>query len=120
MYDYHGSRAPSFGLEKGQSLALHHECKGERHIAEHIERSKTAVHNFLCTVGKRRALKKAGRKPKISKQQTRALLRHAATGKFSARDLKKHLNLSVSLRRVQELLHNSGNLFYKKKKSDRR
>lgn len=105
-------------FEKGQILAFHSECLTEREIAANLNRSKTVVHNFLKAQEERKKQYKLGRKPKISQTATRALLRHASTGKYFARDLQTKLNLPVSVRRVQQLLHNAPFLQFKKKKRE--
>lgn len=103
--------------QKGVILALSRELVPERRIAEHISKSKTAVHNFLWAQTNPKTRKPAGRKKIVSNTMARSLLRHASTGNYSARQLRDLLDLPVSVRRVQQLLLNSANLKYKKMKS---
>ena len=103
--------------QKGSILALSHEMVPARQIASFIGKSNTTVHNFLAAQGVAKTPKKMGRPNELSSTQLRALFRHASTGNYTARQLQTNLDLSVSVRRVQQLLSSSGHMVYKKMKS---
>ena len=103
--------------QKGSILALFNEMVPEREIAQFIGKSKTAVHNFIAAQGVHKSSTKRGRPTKTTATQLRSLFRHASTGKYSARELQISLKLSISVRRVQQLLSGCGHMMYKKKKS---
>lgn len=60
---------------------------------------------------------KDGKTKRISSTQLRALFRHASTGNYTATQLQTNLDLSVSVKRFQQLLSSRGHMVYKKKKS---
>lgn len=102
--------------QKATIRAFSRELVPERVIASNIEKSKTAVRNFIWAQTNPVPKKKGGR-PKIVPDTTvRAILRHTSTGNYTAHQLRDLLNLPVTVRRFQQLLLNNDNLAYKKMK----
>ena len=103
-------------FEKGQILALHHLKKSNISIAKHIKRSEYVVKTFL-KVPQQYGTKRRPERPKILQQRDLTRLnREASKGKLSVQELKNDLELSVSVRRVRQILHSNPNLAYKKRK----
>lgn len=82
-------------FEKGQITALKSEGKSVRFIAAAINRSKTAVFQFL-NGSATKALKKRGKKFKISERSGRLLCREVTNRLTTASKTAKLLNLPVS------------------------
>lgn len=85
-------------------------------IAQKINRSEKVVRNYLKDREKYGKKVSSGRRPTISNAQKRRLIRNAANSLKSAAELKAENQLEVSVRRVQQILHNSKRLKYKKMK----
>jgi len=104
-------------VEKGMILAMHHELRSQREIARTLGRSRYAVQRFLKNQEPSNQREERGTRPKLSPTQKRAMLREASKGNSSASDLRKELQLPVSVRRVQQIMHDSPHLCYRKRKS---
>lgn len=87
-----------------------------RQIAKKINRSRNVVGNFLKNRENYGQITRTGRKPAISSVQKRQLIRSAANSSKSARQLVSENNISVGVRRVQQILSGSKYLKYKKPK----
>lgn len=79
-----------------------------RQIAKEISRSEFVVRNFLKDRENYGTNQVSGRPPSISIAEKRRLIRSAANNFKSARQLKDENNLSVGVRRVQQILSGSG------------
>jgi len=101
-------------FEKGQIVALNRECMSVREIARMIGRSPGALQNFLRHPKVCDARKSSRNAKKLTKKHTRLLLREAAKGEKSCRELQITLNLPVGVRRVQQVLRGCPHLKYKK------
>lgn len=85
-----------------------------RQIAKEINRSVCVVHNFLKNRENYGKNQVSGRPLSISTATKRRLIRCAANNFKSARELKAENNISVGVRRVQQILSGSGYLKYTK------
>lgn len=75
-----------------------------RSIATKVRRSPTAVHNVCRAQDGLRRPRRRGRKPKLSARDKRRILRAARSGCYSARHLRDKFEVSVTVRRIQQLL----------------
>ena len=107
-----GTRLTDF--EKRQILALKREFVPYRCIADTINRSVGAVQNFLRAHRSNARVEIAKRTIKISDRTKKRLIFLACTGKYNANDLKARLNLSVTTRRIQQILSESAEVRYSK------
>lgn len=100
--------------ERGRIIAYNEVGWSQRKIATKIMRSKTVIHNFLAnptTYGVNNGRKM---KRKVSKTAERRLIRAASNKVISASQLQQSLDLKISVRRVQQLLHSSPYMRYMK------
>lgn len=103
--------------EKATILALQRHGLSERAIAKDLGRSRPAVHAFQADPEGLNAVKRPGRKPKLSPGAKRRLLREASKGELSARGLQEQLELPISVRRVKQVLQESSQLTHMKRKA---
>uniref|UniRef100_K3WA71 Tc3 transposase DNA binding domain-containing protein n=1 Tax=Globisporangium ultimum (strain ATCC 200006 / CBS 805.95 / DAOM BR144) TaxID=431595 RepID=K3WA71_GLOUD len=103
---------PLTELERGLISAYHNEKLTIRKIAERINRSSTVMYNFLQDPDKYETAKRSGRPPALKKRDKRQLKKHVSTGDFTANQLKKDLDLQVSVRTIQRELQKDDNLVY--------
>lgn len=87
-----------------------------RQIAKEINRGKGVIANFLKNRENYGQNYKTGRPSTISNAQKRRLIRSASNSFKTANELKIENNLSVSVRRVRQILNGSEHLKYKKMK----
>ncbi|POM77612.1 transposable element Tc3 Transposase putative [Phytophthora palmivora] len=106
------SRASLTDEGKGRVKGLHEAVFGEREIERRVDRSRGAIHRVVLGVEKER--KKPGPAAALTKRQARLLLRTAAKGDYSARQLKGELSLSTSVRTTQRVLADVYWLIYTK------
>ncbi|OWZ20903.1 Transposase [Phytophthora megakarya] len=95
--------------ERGCMKGLHESGRSVRGIAQHLKRFPNGVSYTLKSSGK-----KGGRPPTLSDRQVRQVVRVAATGNFSATELKAEYKLECSVRTVQRLLSRTDFLSYSK------
>ena len=101
-------------FEKGQILAMKREFISICEIDRTLGRSPGAVKNF-CTHPKQVDAQKCTRNAtKITKKQTRLLLREANKDEKSCRELKLCLDIGIGIRGIQQILHAAPHLKYKK------
>ena len=100
---------PLTDIEKGQILAYHHENYSKRAIARIIKRSDCVIRSFLKSPS-------AYGPKKLLSRDIRRLNREASKGRLPARELRNQLELPVTVRRVQQVLHTNPNMVYKKRK----
>ena len=100
--------------EKAVISALVADKMSVRNIATRIERSKSAVHQYIVASKQGNNANRPGRKSSISKVQHRAIVRAASTGKQTAREIRDTYGCKVTVRRVQQLLRCAPNLNYRK------
>jgi len=100
--------------ERGMILALKGEGLSNSAISKRINRSRKVVLVLLRDPEGYGSKKRTGRPRKLAPSAHRHLLREASKGDSTALTLRKTLNLSVSTRTVQRMLHNAENLVYKK------
>lgn len=102
--------------EQAQILVLDRLSLSQNAIAKQLNRSRAVVQNFLKDPIGYKTKKRPGAPPKLSAIAKRNLLRHASKGQSSASELRTSLNLDVSVRRVQQVLHETPYLRYRKMK----
>ena len=105
---------PLSKTEQGQIVAYRHCGKSVRAISRQIGRSVGVVHKFLRSPTQYTAKKKRGINRKISQNTKRRLLRTASNAVSSASQMKTALGLQISVRRVQQILHATPHLKYRK------
>jgi len=98
--------------EQGIIKGLHIAKWSFRAIAKKLNRSPKLVMTYLKGPEQYGKAKRSGKRPKMSAQQKRALLREAHKGNSSSRELVKHLNLPVGPSTVRRILHNTPTLRY--------
>ena len=101
-------------FEKGQIIALDHGKLSLRDIADIVHRDPSTVQRFLKRRTKRVTKEKPRNGTKLTSFMKRRLLRAASNGLMSARELKGSLNLHVTARRIQQILHETPHLKYRK------
>ena len=107
-----GTRLTDF--EKGQILALKKGFVLYRSIADSINRSVGAVQKILKAYHSNERVNFAKKTLKISDKTKRGLIILTCTDKYNANDFKAHLNLSVTTRRIQQILSESKKVYYSK------
>uniref|UniRef100_H3GN86 Tc1-like transposase DDE domain-containing protein n=1 Tax=Phytophthora ramorum TaxID=164328 RepID=H3GN86_PHYRM len=88
--------------ERGRIHGLSEGGFSIRAIAEKTKRSRDCVQRALKTGSTRR--RTAGRKPSLTKRQTRRIVRKACTGDYSSTRLKEDLSCSCTARAIRRLL----------------
>ena len=107
---------PLTDIEKGQILAYHHENYSKRAIERMLKRSDCVIRSFLKSPSTYGTKKSRGGPKKFLSPDIRRLNREASKGRLSARELRNQLELPVTVRRVQQVLHANPNMVYKKRK----
>lgn len=100
-----------------QILVRELKSRGEsnRKIARVIHRSEAAIRNLLKK-GKTYGVKKKTKgNSKITNRVRNQIIQMGDSGNFSAAQIKQEMGLSISKRRVRQILHGSGHLKYTKK-----
>lgn len=110
-----GRGKPLTDIEKRQIIALNEEKLSANAIAGRIDRSWTVVNKFLSNPDAYGTKKSPGRPKLLSPAATRRLLREASKMGVSASTLKERLDLPVSVRRIQEVLHNATSTVHQKR-----
>ena len=101
-------------FEKGQIVAFHHENMSLRGIVDILGSDSSIVYRFLKNRGKKGRKERPRNGTKLTPTGKRRLLRAASNGILSAKQLKSSLNLPVTSRRVQQILHDAPHLKYRK------
>lgn len=104
--------------EKGKFTAYRELNLSLREIAKRLSRSIKVIHSFLKlgeVYGTKQKL--AGRKPKLNQRNIREIKRLAVNSSISPSQIKRDLKLDVSVRRIQQILHDDKNLSYEKRNS---
>lgn len=110
-----GAGKPLSEAEKAKISALRdYNNMSARQIAREVGRGKDVVGNFLKDRDNYGKNYVKGRPSLLSNGTKRLLLRSAANSTKSAKRLKAENNLPVGVRRVQQILHDSKFLVYKK------
>lgn len=87
-----------------------------RQIAKEIGRSKDVIGNFLKNRENYGKKYTSGGRSTITSAEKRRLIRNAGNSFKSARQLKSENDLSIGIRRIQQILSGSPHLKYKKMK----
>lgn len=87
-----------------------------RQIAKEVSRSEKVVRNFLKNRQIYGKTPVSGRPPVVTVAEKRKLLRVASNNSASAREIRDESGVTVSVRRVQQILHDSSHLKHKKMK----
>ncbi|KUF99771.1 hypothetical protein AM588_10009414 [Phytophthora nicotianae] len=98
--------------EEGRIKGLYEAGCSEREIERRVGRSRGAISRVLF--GSERERKKPGPAAALTDREVRLLLRTAAKGDYSARQLKSELCLSASVRTIQRVLAGVDWLVYTK------
>ena len=96
-------------------LSLSREGRSQSYIAKAVDRSRHCVANFLQHPDGYGSTKRSGRRSKVSNMLHRRLIRHARTGRYTCGELAERLDLPVGIRRVRQLLNESGKVKYTKR-----
>ena len=102
-------------FEKGQTIAIDHVNMSLIDIAD-IDikhRDPSAIQRFLKRCTKNVAKEKPQNESKLAAVTKKRLLRAASNGLMKARDLNCYLTLPVTIRRVQQILHDIPHLKYR-------
>ena len=103
--------------EKIKILALKAKGTRQKQISCLVNRSENVISKFLRdpeNYGKR---KRSGRPKSITQRDIKMLINEAKKGEKSSRQLKECQNLNLSTRRIRQILNESKNVKYLKKKS---
>ncbi|CDF32825.1 unnamed protein product [Chondrus crispus] len=98
--------------EKGKTAGLHDAQWSIRRIAKHLGRSAKVVANYLKAPELYGTTKRSGRKPTLSAQAKRPLIREAHKGEMTSTELVKTLQLPVKSSRVRAILSSTPTLRY--------
>lgn len=101
-------------LGQGKALAYRKQKMPLRPIAKKINRSETALGNFLRNPAKYNKKPNGGRPKETSIRERRLLIREAKRGDKTASILKKSLSILVSLLSVQRILTCEPHLSWRK------
>lgn len=93
-------------FEKGKIEAFHQDGKSLRQIAERIQRSKTAVHNFLKASKSRITKKKKKSKKIISRELKSKILQKIRQGPTTISTIKRELDIPASKTTIWRTIHN--------------
>lgn len=107
-------------VEKGQILGLKAGGLSVTEIAKRIGRGKATVSKFLNNKRSPAGRKKCGRKQKLSSRQRRIIVRTMSKGETSANRIVREMNLNVTRQTVVNVLKNTKNLKYVKRKQQPR
>ncbi|KAG3071869.1 hypothetical protein PI125_g22634 [Phytophthora idaei] len=107
-----GHGPPITDEERGRIKGLHEAGLGVRAIVRRVERSTTAVGNAINA--RSSGEKKMGHPPSLTDRQVRQIVRAAATGDYSAAELKSTYELGCAVRTIQRLLSKVDFLVYSK------
>lgn len=76
-----------------------------RAIALKLNRSKSTIHKYLLDPKSYGTKKRSGRHPKVTERDKRSIKRLATTNNFSCGQIKAELSLSVTRRRINQILN---------------
>lgn len=99
---------------KERSDIINYRCMGmtTRQIACRLKRSKTVVINFLNNIENYGKKKRTGRTPTLSERDIRNIKRLAANSSISPSEIIRLLDLNITVRRIQQILHSDPHLKY--------
>jgi len=103
-------------FEQGKILAYKESNMSVKMIANKIGRSRKVISNFMKYPVAYGAKKHTGRKPTLTPNDERRLLREAFKGILSANEVRISLELKVSTKRVQQKLQGCPHLKFEKMK----
>ena len=102
--------------EKATILAHYHHGMSHVDISQEVVRCRSTVQKFLARPKVKQQKRWVARNKKLTEAAERALIREACNVEMSPTELKKHFTLSVSLRRVQQILSSVSYLRYESMK----
>ena len=100
--------------ERTEIRVLHEEGYNQSEIARRVGRSRKSVTNVISNLSADHAGRRRGAIRKLSPKLTRAIIRRARTGNYTARELANFYNVDVSVRRIQQILCAASFLQWKK------
>uniref|UniRef100_A0A2M3ZBU8 Putative transposable element n=1 Tax=Anopheles braziliensis TaxID=58242 RepID=A0A2M3ZBU8_9DIPT len=101
--------------EKIKIKSYHDAGLSSREIGRKIHRAHTAVGNYLKNGDKHKRIGKRGKKSMLSSKDTRRIRRLATNQKRTASQIRAKLELSVTLRRVQQVLSSTEHLEWRER-----
>lgn len=111
-----GRGKPLTDQEKGYILAGSANGVSKRETARQIGRSITVVTHYLRDTDGYGTKKSPGRPPKLSNRDHRAIFNMATRKKMYSGQIRDHLNLPVSSRRISQILSNNPNASWVQRK----
>jgi len=101
-------------FEKGQIVAHHANCWSVAAIARELERSRGVITAFLRDQKAYNKRNAGGRPPTLTEADKRRIIREASNGELGAAGIVKALQLTVTPRRVRQVLQSAAFLRYKR------
>lgn len=98
--------------ERGIVIGLHESGMKIGEIAARVNRHRNTIRNFLDDSENYAKIKRSGRKPMVCDRTKREIGRLAVFKNMSAGQIKAELDLQVTRRRIQQILHESSNIRY--------
>ena len=108
----HGPALSNF--EQGQIIAYRDSGMSFREISRKINRSVDVIHRYSVNPIQYASKKRRGITKKLSNYAKRRLIRATSNSAASASNMKRTLELNVSVRRVQQIIHDTPHLNYRK------
>lgn len=105
-------RIQTYGDKRVVILALSKDGNSIRAISVKISRSRTAVTNVLHGRSGGVVPRRRGRRPTLSRRDTRRIIHAGCTGRFTARQIHDRYEMSVAVQQVQQLLRSATRLSY--------
>lgn len=110
-----GRKKCLFSTEQAQ-IKAYNECgMPVKDIAARMNRGLTVIYSFLKLKDDYGKKKRPGRKPKLSARDVREVKRLASSASISPAQIQRSLNLPVSKRRIQQILHDDRRFSYTKR-----
>lgn len=100
--------------ERGKIDILKEEGYSLREIARRIGRSRDAVTNYIRLGSKYATKKRPGRPSYLTDRDKRRMIHLAVNSKLSSAKIKANMNISVTSRRIRQVLSSEENLSYRK------
>lgn len=103
-------------VSEREKIKAYKDCGlSNRAIAIKMNRSKAVINNFINMGEFYGKIKRKGPKPKLSTHDKRRIIGLATQKKMSATQIKKELGVSITVRRIQQVLHNTPHLKWTKR-----
>lgn len=104
-------------LPEQEKIRAYKDCGlSNRQIAIKMKRSKVVINNFVNKGELYGKIKRKGPMPKLTARDKRRVIAIASQKNCSGSQIKKELNAPVTVRRIQQILHESPHLKWAKRK----